>query len=101
MVGGRRVKLRYAHMGGHNPPRIVIHGNSTDNLPQSYVRYLENAFHRELDLTGTPIRIELRTGENPYAGRKNKLSERQVQRRKRLVSHIKKADKKKKNKKTQ
>ncbi|MDG1034635.1 MAG: ribosome biogenesis GTPase Der [Luminiphilus sp.] len=101
MVGGRRVKLRYAHMGGHNPPRIVIHGNSTDNLPQSYVRYLENAFRRELDLTGTPIRIELRTGENPYAGRKNKLSERQVQRRKRLVSHIKKADKKKKNKKTQ
>jgi GTP-binding protein len=65
------------------------------------VRYLENAFRRELDLTGTPIRIELRTGENPYAGRKNKLSERQVQRRKRLVSHIKKADKKKKNKKTQ
>jgi GTP-binding protein len=62
---------------------------------------LENAFRRELDLTGTPIRIELRTGENPYAGRKNKLSERQVQRRKRLVSHIKKADKKKKNKKTQ
>jgi GTP-binding protein len=62
---------------------------------------LENAFRRELDLTGTPIRIELRTGDNPYAGRKNKLSERQVQRRKRLVSHIKKADKKKKNKKTQ
>ena len=52
MVGGRRVKLRYAHMGGHNPPRIVIHGNSTDKLPSSYVRYLENAFRRELELSG-------------------------------------------------
>jgi GTP-binding protein len=101
MVSGRRVKLRYAHMGGHNPPRIVIHGNSTENLPQSYVRYLENSFRRELELSGTPIRIELRTGENPYAGRRNKLTERQVQRRRRMVSHIKKSEKKRKSKKTQ
>lgn len=101
IVSGRRVKLRYAHMGGHNPPRIVIHGKSTENLPQSYVRYLENSFRRELDLSGTPIRIELRTGDNPYAGRRNKLTERQVQRRRRMVSHIKKSDKKRKNKKTQ
>ena len=101
VVGGRRVKLRYAHMGGHNPPRIVIHGNSTDNLPQSYVRYLENSFRRHLDLSGTPIRIELRTGDNPYAGRRNKLTERQVQRRRRMMSHIKKSEKKRKKKKTQ
>tara|TARA_E500000075_G_scaffold120883_1_gene121137 strand:+ start:449 stop:1870 length:1422 start_codon:yes stop_codon:yes gene_type:complete len=101
MVSGRRVKLRYAHMGGHNPPRIVIHGNSTDKLPSSYVRYLENAFRRELELSGTPIRIELRTGDNPYAGRRNKLTERQVQRRRRLVSHIKKSEKKRKSKKGQ
>ena len=101
VIGGRRVKLRYAHMGGHNPPRIVIHGNSTDNLPQSYVRYLENSFRRHLDLSGTPIRIELRTGDNPYAGRRNKLTERQAQRRRRLMSHIKKSEKKRKQKKTQ
>ena len=101
VVGGRRVKLRYAHMGGHNPPRIVIHGSSTDNLPQSYVRYLENSFRRHLDLSGTPIRIELRTGNNPYAGRRNKLTERQVQRRSRMMSHIKKSEKKRKQKKTQ
>jgi GTP-binding protein len=79
----------------------VIHGNSTENLPQSYVRYLENSFRRELELSGTPIRIELRTGDNPYAGRRNKLTERQVQRRRRMVSHIKKSEKKRKSKKTQ
>ena len=100
LVSGRRVKLRYAHIGGHNPPRIVIHGNQTENLPNSYVRYLENAFRRELDLAGTPIKIELRTGENPYAGRRNKLTERQSQRRRRMISHIKKADKKRRQKKT-
>jgi GTP-binding protein len=100
LVSGRRVKLRYAHIGGHNPPRIVIHGNQTENLPNSYVRYLENAFRRELDLAGTPIKIELRTGENPFAGRRNKLTERQSQRRRRMISHIKKADKKRRQKKT-
>ncbi len=100
VVGGRRVKLRYAHMGGHNPPRIVIHGNSTDNLPESYVRYLENSFRRHLDLSGTPIRIELRTGNNPYGARRNKLTDRQVQRRRRMMSHIKKSEKKRKQKKT-
>ena len=101
VIGGRRVKLRYAHMGGHNPPRIVIHGNLTNNLPQSYVRYLENSFRRHLDLSGTPIRIELRTGDNPYAGRRNKLTYRQVQRRRRMMSHIKKSEKKRKQKKAQ
>ena len=94
------MKLRYAHIGGHNPPRIVIHGNQTENLPNSYVRYLENAFRRQLDLAGTPIKIELRTGKTPHAGRRNKLTERQTQRRRRMISHIKKADKKRRQKKT-
>jgi ribosome-associated GTPase EngA len=100
MVNGRRVKLRYAHAGGQNPPLVVIHGSQTDQLPQSYVRYLEKTFRQALDLFGTPVRIELRTGDNPYAGKRNKLTQRQVQRRRRLVSHIKKAEKKKKNNKT-
>lgn len=66
MVGGRRIKLRYAHQGGSNPPRVVIHGNQLDKLPGSYKRYLENAFRKALGVRGTPIRFEFRTGDNPY-----------------------------------
>lgn len=99
LVNGRRIKLRYAHPGGQNPPIVVIHGSQTDALPASYSRYLEKTFRRELDLQGTPIRIELRTGDNPFAGKRNKLTQRQVQRRRRLMSHIKKAEKKKKQRK--
>lgn len=98
MVNGRRIKLRYAHAGGQNPPIVVIHGSQTEALPNSYRRYLEKTFRRELELRGTPIRIETRTGENPYAGKRNKLTQRQVQRKRRLMSHIKKAEKKKKDK---
>ena len=60
MINGRRIKLKYAHTGGHNPPLIVIHGNQTDKLPAHYKRYLEKTFRDVLDLQGTPIRIELR-----------------------------------------
>ena len=99
MVNGRRVKLRYAHAGGQNPPVVVVHGTQTDALPASYRRYLEKIFRRELALHGTPIRIELRSGDNPYAGKRNKLTQRQVQRRRRMMSHIKKSEKKARNKK--
>ena len=99
MVNGRRIKLRYAHAGGQNPPVVVVHGSQTDALPASYQRYLEKIFRRELALHGTPIRIELRSGDNPYAGKRNKLTQRQVQRRKRMISHIKKSEKKTRNKK--
>lgn len=67
LVNGRRIKLRYAHLGGRNPPVIVIHGNQVEKLPSSYHRYLENSFRQILDLRGTPIRFEFRSGENPYA----------------------------------
>lgn len=67
LVNGRRIKLRYAHLGGRNPPVIVIHGNQVEKLPGSYQRYLENSFRSVLDLRGTPIRFEFRSGENPYA----------------------------------
>lgn len=70
MAGGGRVKLRYAHQSGSNPPTIMIHGSRTDRLPGSYKRYLENTFREAFRLRGTPVRIELRSGENPYAGRK-------------------------------
>jgi GTP-binding protein len=65
-----RPKLRYAHQGGVNPPRIIIHGNALDRVPDSYRRYLEGFFRKEFALTGTPMRIEFRTGRNPYASRK-------------------------------
>lgn len=89
LVHGRRIKLRYAHAGGKNPPIIIIHGNQTDSVPSHYTRYLEKTFRRALDLHGTPLKIEFRGGTNPFAGRKNQLTDRQVQKRKRLVKHLK------------
>jgi GTPase len=65
-TGRVRPKLRYAHQGGVNPPRIIIHGNALDRVPDSYTRYLEGYFRDKFALTGTPMRIEYRTGRNPY-----------------------------------
>jgi len=90
MVSGHAPKLRYAHFGGNYPPRIVIHGNRLDSLPQSYVRYLENFFRKHFRLSGTPVVLDLRRGENPFAGKKNVLTEKQLQSRKRLLKHVKK-----------
>lgn len=98
MVNGRRIKLRYAHLGGANPPLIVIHGNQVDAVPKAYTRYLEKTYRRVLKLVGTPIRIEYKGGENPYEGKKNSLTARQVNKKRRLMSHHKKAEKKKKDK---
>jgi GTP-binding protein len=95
MINGRRIKLRYAHAGGQNPPLIVIHGNQTGKVPASYQRYLEKVFRRELELFGTPVRVEFRTGENPYAGKRNKLTQRQVSRKRRMMQHVKKGKRKK------
>jgi GTP-binding protein len=65
-VRGRRIKLRYAHQGGRNPPRIVIHGNQTAAVPEAYTRYLANVFRKAYDLFATPVAIEYRTDANPY-----------------------------------
>lgn len=89
-VNGRRIKLRYAHIGGHNPPVIVIHGNQLDSLPESYKRYLNNEFIKHLNLIGTPLKIEFRGGDNPFAHKKKKLSQRQVNKKRRLMKHVKK-----------
>ncbi len=91
LVKGRRIKLRYVHQGGKNPPIMIIHGNQTGAVPDSYKRYLINAFRKQLRLQGTPLRIEFKTGENPFKGRKNKLTDRQIAKRKRLVRHVKKS----------
>jgi GTP-binding protein len=98
MVNNRRIKLRYAHLGGANPPLIVIHGNQVDAVPKSYIRYLENTYRRVLKLVGTPIRIEFKGSDNPYEGNKNTLTDRQVNKKRRLMSHHKKAEKKRKDK---
>ena len=90
MVQGRRVKLRYAHAGGYNPPIIVIHGNQVKKLADSYKRYLMNYFRRSLDIMGTPIRIEFREGSNPFEGRRNKLTPNQMHKRKRMMKFHKK-----------
>ncbi len=89
MVQGRTPKPRYAHSGGHNPPRIIVHGNRLDTLPESYRRYLTNCFRDALKLRGTPIKLIFRGGDNPYAGKKNPLTERQKQKRRRLMRHVK------------
>lgn len=81
MIRGRRVKLKYAHAGGYNPPRIVIHGNQVNDLPDSYKRYLMNYYRKALDVMGTPIKIEFREGDNPFSENKQKAMTLSQQRR--------------------
>ncbi|WP_028294484.1 ribosome biogenesis GTPase Der [Oceanobacter kriegii] len=76
MVRSRRPKLRYAHQGGSNPPLLVVHGSLVNDLPEDYKRYLANTFRRVLDIKGTPIRVEFRQGENPYAEVKKEVRHR-------------------------
>ena len=90
LVRGRRIRLRYAHQGGRNPPVIVIHGNQTERLPDAYRRYLVNRFRKAFRLNGTPVRLTLKSSENPFKGRRNKLTPRQERRRKRMMKHAKK-----------
>ena len=87
LVRGRRIKLRYAHAGGHNPPVIVIHGNQVDSLPDSYKRYLAHTYQQRLKLYGTPVQIELKRGENPYSGKKRPAD--RLQRRKQNLQRMK------------
>ena len=89
LVRGRRIKLRYAHQGGRNPPLIVVHGNQVAHVPEAYRRYLVNTFREAFRLHGTPVRVEFRADANPYAGRRNELSDRQKQKRRRLIQNRK------------
>lgn len=86
LVRGRRIKLRYAHQGGRNPPRIIVHGNQTKDVPDAYTRYLANVFRREFDLFASPVVVEYRTDANPFVrlnGRPKKKRETARGRRKR------------------
>ncbi|TAN04882.1 MAG: ribosome biogenesis GTPase Der [Rhodanobacteraceae bacterium] len=88
LVRGHSPKLRFAHPGGENPPTIVIHGTRTKHIADSYRRYLENFFRKRYKLEGTPIRIEFREGENPYAGKRNVLTDSQQRKRRRMLRHV-------------
>ena len=93
LVRGHAPKLRFAHPGGSNPPTIVIHGTRTKHIAPAYQRYLENFFRKRYKLEGTPIRILFREGENPYAGKKNVLTEGQQRKRQRMIREIKRRKK--------
>ncbi|UTP71632.1 ribosome biogenesis GTPase Der [Alteromonas sp. LMIT006] len=90
LVRGRRVKMKYAHAGGYNPPVVVIHGNQVQDLPDSYKRYLMNYYRKSLQIMGTPIKVEFREGANPFEGKKNVLTQSQMRKRKRMMAYHKK-----------
>jgi GTP-binding protein len=92
-VLGRRIKLRYAHQAGRNPPVIMIHGNQTEKLKDAYKSYLANVFRKAFKLTGVPLRLQFKTSDNPFKDRKNELTARQQMKRKRLLERTKKKKK--------
>lgn len=98
LIAGRRVKLRYAHLGGLNPPRVIIHGNQVDKLPAAYTKYLVNVFRKAFRWVGTPVSVEYKATENPFEGRKNKMKHRQSAKEEKSTMKAK-LKKKKKNQK--
>lgn len=89
VVRGHVAKMKYGHPGDTNPPTFIVHGNRLKTLPESYRRYLENFFRKRFKLVGTPIRFVFKDSENPYQGKKNVLTDRQLEKRKRLIRHNK------------
>ncbi len=87
-IRGHVSKLRYVHPGGSNPPTFIVHGTRLKDLPESYKRYLENFFRKRFKLVGTPVQFIFREGTNPYEGKKNVLTERQVKAKRRLMKHV-------------
>ena len=89
-VAGRPVKMRYIHFGGMYPTKLIIHSNVSSKVPANYKRYLINSFREALNLKSVELNLIFRKGDNPYEGKKNELSARQIKKKKRLVKHIKK-----------
>ena len=87
VINGRRIKLRYAHAGGKNPPRIIIHGKQIDKIPRHYNRYLEKTFRNALKLQGTPVRIEMRGEGNPFTKEEENLPQRKIVRRRQIKNN--------------
>jgi len=89
VVRGHVAKLRFAHPSGTNPPTFVVHGNRLRTLTETYKRYLENFFRKRFKLVGTPIKFIFKEGVNPYEGKKNVLTDKQVAKKRRLIRHVK------------
>ena len=89
-VAGRRLRLKFVNQSDVFPPTFTFHGNHVDSVPSSYERFLKNFFITSLKLTNTPVKIQYKSGENPFKDRKNILSARQVQKKKRLMRFVKK-----------
>ena len=92
-ISGRQVKMRYVHFGGIHPTKFIIHSNFSSKIPSNYKRYLINSFREELNLNGVELNIIFKKGDNPYEGKKNELSGRQIKKKKRLIKHVKKSKK--------
>ena len=92
-ISGRKVKMRYVHFGGIHPTKFIIHSNFSSKIPSNYKRYLINSFREELNLNGVELNIIFKKGDNPYEGKKNELSVRQIKKKKRLIKHVKKSKK--------
>ena len=90
-VGGRPVKMRYIHFGGIYPTKLIIHSNISSKIPANYRRYLINSFREALNLKSVELNLIFKKGENPYEGKKNELTSRQIKKKKRLVKHVKKS----------
>lgn len=88
-IRGHVAKLRFAHPGGENPPLFVVHGTRLRTLPDSYRRYLENFFRKRFKLVGTPVKFVFKENQNPYEDKKNVLTEKQLEKRRRLIRHVK------------
>ena len=88
-VGGRQLKLKHIHFAGINPTTLVIHSNQDKKIPQNYKKYLENSFRSVLKLESIQLKIIFRKSENPFESKINKLTDRQVKKRQRLIKHIK------------
>ena len=92
-ISGRQIKMRYVHFGGIHPTKFIIHSNFSTKIPSNYKRYLINSFREELNLNSVELSIIFKKGDNPYEGKKNELSSRQIKKKKRLIKHIKKSKK--------
>ena len=89
-ISGRQIKMRYVHFGGIHPTKFIIHSNFSSKIPSNYKRYLINSFREELNLNGVELSIIFKKGDNPFEGKKNQLSLRQIKKKKRLVKYTKK-----------
>ena len=89
-VSGRQIKMRYIHFGGIHPTKFIIHSNISSKIPSNYRRYLINSFREELNLKSVELNVIFKKGDNPFEGKVNKLSPRQIKKKQRLVKYTKK-----------